>query len=116
MLTLLELLAVFQELVELSAFGLIPVQVVAEEGARRHSSLLHLLHLLDEYLSLPFIGLFKGFGSQVRAREVLHARLGQISGHFLELIELLVQDAHLLDVESLKVPLGSLLLLVSLHC
>lgn len=48
LLTLLELLAVFHELVELSAIGLIPIQVVAIEGGRCHPSLLHLLHLLDQ--------------------------------------------------------------------
>ena len=48
LLTLLELLAVFHELVKLSAIGLIPIQVVAIEGGRCHPSLLHLLHLLDQ--------------------------------------------------------------------
>lgn len=48
LLTLLELLAVFHELVELSAISLIPIQVVAIEGGRCHPSLLYLLHLLDQ--------------------------------------------------------------------
>ena len=48
LLALLELLAVFHKSVELLAIGLIPIQVVAKEGVWRHSSLLHLLHLLDQ--------------------------------------------------------------------
>ena len=63
LLTLFELLAILDKLIELTAIVLIPILVVAVEGTRHHTSLLNLLHLLDEQLFLYVVSFFKCFGS-----------------------------------------------------
>lgn len=114
LLALLELLAILEELVKLAALTLVLVPIEAEEGGRCNASFLHLLHLLEKKLTLHIISLFEGLGSQIGTREVLHARLRHIPRHFLELIQLLVEDAHLALIKPLEVPLSRFLVRLAL--
>ena len=116
LLALLELLAILEELVKLAALTLVLVPIEAEEGGRCNACFLHLLHLLEKKLTLHIVSLFEGLGSQIGTREVLHARFRHIPRHFLELIQFLVEDAHLALIKPLEVPLGRFLVRLALKC
>lgn len=99
-------MTVLEEGVKLSAICLVLVEVEAVERFWGDTSLLHLLHLLNENLALVIISFFEGLRAHVRTWNVPHARFGQCTRHLLELIKLLVQDAHLTLIKSLQAPLS----------
>ena len=98
LLALLELLAVLEELVELALVSLVPIDVKAEESLRFHTRLLHLSHLLEENLPLDVVSLFKSFRTQVGTRYILQARLRHAPRQLPVLVQLLVENTHLVWV------------------
>ena len=90
LLAFLELLAIFKELIKLEALRLIFLEVIAEVSCGGNTRFLRQLHLLNQYLSLHFISLFNGFGTEVWTWDIPHAWLRHISGLLLIIIKTFV--------------------------
>lgn len=90
MLAFLELLTIFEELIELETLWLIFLEVIAEVGCGGNTRFLRQLHLLNQYLALDFICFFDGFGTEVGTWNIPHAWLRHISGLLLIIVKFFV--------------------------